>query len=59
MSQMGGEAIDDGNDDGISLIEGTDWTLEETGSDTSRSSNDHVNVQGNGINSTNALLEVP
>jgi hypothetical protein len=59
MSQMGGEAIDDGNNDGnIRSIEGSEWTL-ETASIVNTIGDG--NAQGNESNSTNALLllEVP
>jgi hypothetical protein len=57
MSQMGGEAINDGNGDGdINSIEGSEWTLETTNIGTIGDGN----AQGNEDNSTNALLlEVP
>jgi hypothetical protein len=56
MSQMGGEAIDDENNDGIRSIEGSEWTLETT----SIRSIEDENAQENEDNSTNALLlEVP
>jgi hypothetical protein len=57
MSQMGGEAIDDANDDGIRSIEGNKRTLETTNIG---GTNGDGNAQGNESNSTNALLlEVP
>jgi hypothetical protein len=50
------EKIDDGNSEDIPSIESSEWTLETT---SIGSIIGDGNVQGNGSNSTNALLEVP
>jgi hypothetical protein len=53
MSQMGEEAIDDGNKD-MHPIEGSEWILEKISIGTSSNG-----TQGNETNSINARLEVP
>jgi hypothetical protein len=49
------EQIDDGNDEDIRSIEGSEWTLETASIGTVGDGN----AKGNEINSTNSLLEVP
>jgi hypothetical protein len=50
---MGGEAIDDGNENGIRSIEGGEWTLETT----SIGKTGDENAHGNEDNSINVMLE--
>jgi hypothetical protein len=63
MSQIEQEQIDDGNDEDIRSIEGSEWTLETTSIDIDSTIGDgNEPAEGKEGNSTNAmllLLEVP